>query len=116
MLGTRVRGRASEDLTGRGNAAAGRTWVLALVLILCAITPLADSSPPDPLWIAGIYDAADQDEVVGLVTSTSATANPLTGESLLLPIVFIASLAEAHGVFLCIAERSSASVRAPPTI
>src|SRR5262249_5438785 len=108
--------RSSEDVTGRGGVPPGRTWVLALVLILCAITPLADSSPPDPLWIAGIYDAADQDEIVGLVTSTTAAANPLTGESLRLPIVFIASTAEADGTSIRIAERSPASVRAPPTV
>jgi hypothetical protein len=30
--------------------------------------PAAHASPPDPTWIAGIYDAADYDDVVGLLT------------------------------------------------
>ena len=33
--------------------------VVALLIGLLAATPLAHASPPDPLWIAGIYDDAD---------------------------------------------------------
>ena len=42
--------------------------VLALVLL----PPLAFASPPDPWWVAGIYDGADGDDVVSLVYETSA--------------------------------------------
>jgi hypothetical protein len=44
--------------------------ILPLTLIsgLAAIIPLAYASPPDPTWILGIYDNADHDDVVGLVT------------------------------------------------
>jgi hypothetical protein len=34
---------------------------------------LACASPPDPSWLSGIYDEADQDDVVGLVMSASGT-------------------------------------------
>jgi len=48
-----------------------RTLVLLLILLLGSLTALGFSSPPDPTWIAGIYDDADADDVIALVTSTS---------------------------------------------
>src|SRR5260370_35654680 len=37
------------------------------------LPPLAHASPPDPTWISGIYDDADYDDVVCLVTSGHGT-------------------------------------------
>ncbi len=50
------------------------TWSrfpLIAVLLHCLIllVPFAAASPPDPLWIPGIYDAADFDDVVVAATS-----------------------------------------------
>jgi hypothetical protein len=45
-----------------------------LVVVLFNIVPLAHSSPPDSTWIAGIYDDADYDDIVGLVTSAEGCA------------------------------------------
>jgi len=42
---------------------------LGLLVVLVALVPLAGASPPDPLWIGGIYGAADSDDVVLAVTS-----------------------------------------------
>jgi len=52
---------------------------LALLLLLAVggLTPLAYASPPDPAWIRGIYDDADYDDVVDLVTSAAAAAAPV---------------------------------------
>lgn len=44
-------------------------WTLGLLLALLALVPLAYASPPDPVWLAGIYDGADADEVVLAATS-----------------------------------------------
>src|SRR5215831_5090310 len=44
----------------------------ALVLLL----PLALATPVDPLWIPGIYDDADQDDIVGLVVDDGLAAPP----------------------------------------
>src|SRR5262249_60120674 len=43
----------------------------AMLLILLVIVPvmLAHASPADQTWIAGIYDQADFDDVIGLLTS-----------------------------------------------
>jgi len=44
-------------------------WVaLISTAILTALVPLAYGSPPDPTWVSGVYDNADYDDVVGLVT------------------------------------------------
>src|SRR5215813_4192264 len=55
-----------------------RVVVLILTGTLLALIPAAHSSPPDPTWIAGLYDDADHDEAIlaiidgtGLVASKS---------------------------------------------
>jgi hypothetical protein len=61
---------------------------LALVVLLglSGLTPLAYASPPDPSWIRGIYDDADYDDVVVLITSAAAVTAPvLVVEIRLLP-------------------------------
>ena len=41
---------------------------LALVFVL---RPLAQASPDDPVWIAGLYDGADFDDVVSFLVGDS---------------------------------------------
>src|SRR5262252_440746 len=43
----------------------------SLVVTLILIAPIAFASPPDPSWIAGIYDDADGDDVVTLGYETA---------------------------------------------
>ncbi len=42
---------------------------MLLVLLIIAPVTLAHASPPDQTWLAGVYDHADFDDVVGLLTS-----------------------------------------------
>ena len=51
----------------------GRLLVLILVAGLVTIVPLAYASPADPAWIAGIYDTADYDDVVSMLTEMNGT-------------------------------------------
>src|SRR5262244_449397 len=46
----------------------GLSAMLLVLLIIAPIT-LAHASPPDQTWLAGVYDQADFDDVVGLLTS-----------------------------------------------
>jgi hypothetical protein len=48
--------------------------LLALLLLAClaGFSALAHASPPDPLWLAGLYDNADYDDVVALLSDTTA--------------------------------------------
>jgi len=47
---------------------------LPIVVALILLPPIAFASPPDPLWIAGIYDGADGDDIVTIVYETAATS------------------------------------------
>jgi hypothetical protein len=48
-----------------------------LVLVLGTLAPLAHASAPDPSWIFGIYDGADYDDVVVLITCATGAVSPL---------------------------------------
>jgi len=48
------------------------TLVPLLGLVLPAQAALAHASPPDETWVPGIYDDADFDDVITLITSSSA--------------------------------------------
>ena len=45
---------------------------LPIVVALILLPVIAFASPPDPSWIAGIYDGADGDDIVTLVYETAA--------------------------------------------
>ena len=48
----------------------GQGFVVSLLVgVLMTLTPLAYAEPPDPTWIAGLYDNADFDDVVLIVTA-----------------------------------------------
>jgi hypothetical protein len=50
-------------------------WLLAfgLVVSLVVLPSLCHASPPDPTWVAGLYDDADHDDVVTEVVGMVAT-------------------------------------------
>jgi hypothetical protein len=64
------------DDTGRrprpAHAAARHVAALLLVAVGLLLRPLDAASPPDPTWIAGVYDDADLDNVVGLAGGLTA--------------------------------------------
>jgi hypothetical protein len=41
-----------------------RLLVIALILGLVGLPATAAASPPDPVWLPGLYDLADYDDVV----------------------------------------------------
>jgi hypothetical protein len=67
MLLARVRARACGGPLRHGVLAVA----LVLIFALFVLGPLAYASPPDQTSVAGIYDAADYDDVVWLLTDTS---------------------------------------------
>lgn len=48
----------------------------SVLLVLTALPSLAYASPPDPSWIPGLYDDADYDDAVVLVTAGIAWVGP----------------------------------------
>jgi hypothetical protein len=89
-------------------------WVLGIILVLTAITPLAGESLPDPLRIPGVCDAGDLDGTGTVVLATDATAGPafLAGKEPVLSVVAMfepASVTTPRSVFL-----QAALGRSPP--
>ena len=87
----------------------------ALLLALALLTPLAYVSPPDPSWVSGIYDGADYDDVVILITSAvGAVSSCLLTE--LRPLHFPATRVAPLVPGVAFAPPSeSFQPRAPPT-
>ena len=87
-------------------------WILLVPLL--AILPLAEASPPDPLWVGGMYDGADLDDVVAAVI----TATAVVGRTVLLLLDPDAAVGDA----VLLTDRASLPrpalparpVRAPP--
>jgi hypothetical protein len=46
-----------------------------LVVALSGLAPLALASPPDPLWIGGLFDGGDSDDAVVAATSAEAVSD-----------------------------------------
>jgi hypothetical protein len=68
------------------------------VVALILLPPIAFASPPDPLWIAGIYDSADGDDIVTLIYETAATNAAALSKIAQLPCLPRISLKSiAHG-------------------
>ena len=91
---------------------------LVTILVAAALVlgvPLAHASVPDPLWIAGIYDAADDDDVVQAVTDGSGLRLPASeGPTDLAPEPSIPSLGIVVVAPPSLHARSSRLDRAPP--
>ena len=88
--------------------------VRLLAFLIIAPVTLAHASPPDPTWLAGVYDQADFDDVVGLLTSaceaiaftTAPEADPCPALS--------PKLCPAMVAWPATAPAYSAPLRAPP--
>lgn len=54
-----------------------RTAVVLVALALGVVPALALASPTDPLWIGGVYDAGDWDDVVSASAFTDGVAGAI---------------------------------------
>src|SRR5713101_7701417 len=103
----------------RPSAAAGlqsrRLVAFLLTVVLAALTPLAHGSPPDPTWIAGLYDDADHDDAILAVTSSIASLDRQPShdpQRVDFAVALVLSVDESlHGT----TSLSSNHTRAPPT-
>ena len=91
-----------------------RLSVMLLTLLVIVPVTLAHANPPDQTWLAGVYDQADFDDVVGLLTSaldaTDSTAAPEAGACFALaPKLSLATVAGPPS-----APAYSPPLRAPP--
>ena len=78
---------------------------LPVVVALFLLPAIAFASPPDQLWIAGIYDGADGDDIVTLVYETAGVEAATTRPVPLLPrsseISLVSVPSTIHGLSAC---------------
>ena len=89
--------------------------VTLLALLVIAPVTLAHASPPDQTWLAGVYDQADFDDVVGLLSTFDATDSPAALEAVARFTLVPERLAATVGC-QANAPAYSAPLRAPPIV
>ena len=90
------------------------TLTAFLVVSTGGLTSLAYASPPDASWIPGVYDAADYDDVVILITLGVDAVRPVVRVDLgpTQPVVSLAQQPDADAVIVF--SLPSSRPRAPP--
>ena len=88
--------------------------LVLLLVVLGALTPLAYATPPDPSWVRGLWDGADFDDIVLLITSGVGIVEADPPVALLSVLARGARLVESGATAVLAAGFSSES-RAPPT-
>src|SRR5215831_5806324 len=97
-----------------GIRASHRALTFGLLLVLFALAPLAQASPPDPTWLSGFYDAADFDDVVMAVVSASGIVTDVVLLSTEAAQVSAGTVWPPADVLDVAADSSLFTIRAPP--
>src|SRR5215470_84366 len=88
--------------------------LLPVVLALILLPAVAFASPPDPSWIAGIYDGADGDDIVSLVYETSGSNAAALSHMPPFPCLTETSFKR---IVRCLpGDQSTGGPRSPPTL
>jgi hypothetical protein len=90
--------------------------VLAVVLAVVALGPLAYSSPPDQTWLTGLWDDGDYDDVVTLATSTAGVASAIVITQPRPVLLVVARIVPVEPADLSSPAVDSPAIRAPPTV
>ena len=89
-----------------------RVLSVLLAASMAALPAMAHATPPDPAWIAGLYDDGDQDDLVSLAAwAIGATAAPVAADAILRPAGALRPLELAARAT---SPPSAARSRAPP--
>jgi len=88
------------------------TWPIAAAV--CGLVPLAYGSPPDPTYLAGIWDNADYDDVVILVTSSLGSTDTLKTSDPIRPFIGILLVLPAEENLSRVAFQPLPAPRGPP--
>ena len=98
----------------RGRLVLSQLLLALLVVALGTSAPLAHASSPDPSWIPGIYDAADYDDIVVLVTGATGALSPLRAADLEPILEAVGALAQRPDVVAASLPASAFLPRGPP--
>ena len=90
--------------------------LIAMLLALLIIAPvtLAHASPPDQTWLEGIYDQADFDDIVDLLTSICEASGSATAPEADPWLALAPKLCPAMAAWPATAPAYWAPLRAPP--
>jgi hypothetical protein len=88
--------------------------VVPLVVALVSLALLAYASPPDPTYVAGVWDDGDYDDVVLLAASSTSVTDAHTPCILPLELVVVIAVS-ADDQLVGSQPFSSRRSRAPPT-
>jgi hypothetical protein len=91
-----------------------RAALVAFAAVLATLSGLAYASPADPTWIPGVYDDADFDDVVGLVTSAEALATAASSADLPLVTLRTSPPAPLRETAILRFPTATLHARAPP--
>jgi hypothetical protein len=99
------------------NLAAAMFMPVALLVLItpAVLLAFAYANTPDPSWIPGIYDDADFDDVVTLVTSASADVAPAVAVHARPAAMVVESLPQFVENTVVAPSRLAPPPRAPPT-
>jgi hypothetical protein len=90
-------------------------FALILLAVAAALPALAYASPPDPVWVSGIFDDDDADDVIQFIESATALVEPLSFH-IAPPTPVMVERPVQNRETLPVCPASSANpVRAPPT-
>ena len=92
----------------------GRWSAVLIVAVVGAVVPMASATPPDPTWIAGLYDNADYDDVILFITGGLGAVQPTLAWSPCV-VALVVRLAPASDTPVPdLAPDASGPSRAPP--
>jgi hypothetical protein len=88
--------------------------VLILLGVLLGLVPLAHAQPPDQTWLGGIYDDADYDDIVVMVSSATGATEALRSPTAPATLLVI-GLPGAHALVPPAPPLLTSAVRGPPS-
>jgi hypothetical protein len=97
-----------------GRARWERFCALNLLAAVVALMPLAHARPPDPVWVPGIYDDADFDDVAQAAMFSDGAVERALPAGVRPALVIARSAPRPEEIFVPGVLRSSLNVRAPP--
>ena len=90
------------------------TLVPLLALVLLTLVAFAHANPPDQTWQPGIYDDADFDSIIGLITSDAGVVEPLVVSGTDPTAVAVTTIVSSDQEPLPSPSSSFDAIRAPP--
>lgn len=85
-----------------------------LLSVVVALTPIAHAAPTDPVWIAGLYDDNDYDDVVLFIIGAVSAVDSHVVDPVGPVVVCLGLIAPRRLPSIPVRPLASLSTRAPP--